>query len=71
MIDKILVKITGIILVMLSIVMIYFAIYFWYQDETAIIALASLYIALVLSVVIASIGLTFIADKNDKGGEDE
>lgn len=66
MIDKILLRITGITMLVLSIVMIYFAIYFWCKEETAIIALTSFYIALVMSVVIGIIGLTFIASKKDK-----
>lgn len=66
MTDKILSKITGITLLVLSIVMIYFAIYFWWQDETAIIALTSFYIALVMSLIIGIIGITFIAGKKDK-----
>lgn len=66
MLDKILTKITGITLVVLSAAMIYFAIYFWCRDETAIIALTSFYVALVMSVVIGIIGLTFIAGKKDK-----
>ena len=66
MIEKILVKITGIAMLVLSIVMIYFAIYFWCQEETAIIALTSFYIALVMSLIIGIIGITFIAGKKDK-----
>ena len=63
MMDKILLKITGTILLVLSAVMFSFAIYFWCQEETAIIALTSFYISLAMSLVVCIIGITFIAGR--------
>lgn len=63
MIDKILLKIVGTILLVLSAAMFSFAIYFWCQEETAIIALTSFYIAIAMSLVVCIIGIAFITGK--------
>ena len=46
----------GIFLVLLGITMMIFAWLFFYEEETAIIQLASLYVALFISVLIITIG---------------
>ena len=53
--------VSGIFLVLLGIAMMVFAWLFFYEEETAIIRLASLYVALFISVVIAAIGGLCIA----------
>lgn len=56
----------GILTILLGIAMVVFAWYFFYEDEFAIIQLASLYVALFISILIIAIGGMCITFKKDK-----
>ena len=57
--------ISGIFLVLLGITMMIFAWLFFYEEDTAIIQLASLYVALFISVLITAIGGICIAFRKE------
>ena len=62
--DKIFYKITGIILIVLSIVMFAIVIYLWNTDEEMLVIIASLYVALTISIIIFIIGYAFLTTKH-------
>ena len=60
---KVLKIVFGIIMVIMGFAMMAATFYFFYQEETAIIQLACLYIALSISAIVSIIGTGFIAKK--------
>ena len=60
---KIIDKILGIIIILIALAMIVFTFIFWFGEETAIIQLASFYVALSISVVILVIGFSLLKGK--------
>ena len=58
--------VSGIFLVLLGITMMIFAWLFFFEEETAIIQLASLYVALFISILIFAIGGMCIAFRKEK-----
>lgn len=56
--------ITGLLLMILSVLMIVFAFMFWNEDEEAIVMLASLYVALFISVLVGLIGIAIFTSKH-------
>lgn len=56
----------GILIVLGGVVMGVEAFYFFFQEETAIICLASLYVALLISFIVMVWGLSIVAKKEDK-----
>jgi len=60
---KIIDTILGIIVILVALAMIVFTFIFWLCEETAIIQLASFYVALSISVVILVIGFSLLKGK--------
>ena len=61
----------GIFLTLVGITMAIFAWLFFYKEETGIIQLASLYVALFISVLITTIGGVCISFRQEKDNEKE
>lgn len=60
---KYLIKLVGVSLIALATTIIYFAIHFWYEEETLIIMYASLCFVLIMAAIILLLGFTlFVAE---------
>ena len=59
-------KILGIIIILIALAMIVFTFIFWFGEETAIIQLASFYLALSISVVVFVIGFSLLKGKSEE-----
>lgn len=58
-------KVLGIIGMLIGLAMMVYAWIFFYQDGTAIIQLASLYLTLSIAIVIFAIGFMIVKDKSE------
>ena len=55
--------ILGIFVILVSLTMVVFAWYFFFEEETTIMQLASLYVALSISIIVFLIGVLIIKGK--------
>ncbi len=58
-------KILGILVMLVALTMIVFIFIYWFDEETAIIRLASLYLAYGIATIIFAIGFTMLRGKSE------
>lgn len=63
---KVIDLILGIFVILVGLVMIVFSWLFYYQEETAIMQLASLYLALSISIIVCLIGVLIIIKRKEQ-----
>lgn len=56
--------ILGVSTVLTGLTMIGFTFYFWCQDDEAMVVLASLYVALLISIIVMTFGLMVLTGKD-------